>query len=452
MVTSSWMRVGLVGFVMGCGGRDITSAAVVHIADGQVSPPAGSRIYDAAQGFVVHEWGTNTIVVGTDGVLLPGLHHEEEDLPSFVYDRMKATKLGAPVEVKMETPVDYFYAPTPMTARVSVSFPKGVFTQWYPGVQSFYPLLANPTGAGPRDPALDPTYPFQQAVCREHYGKVENGLLDWGPIDIGARAAKPSLPGAAVDKYTWSYARQVASNPVHVGKEDEQFLFYRGLGNAPLPVTVTASSSEAGYDGGLVLRNTDAQSSMGSVVVMRVSAKGGAFKVHPEGIAPGGDLAEDAPAASEELPMGEFVSKLSETVLGALTATGLYGDEAAAMVNTWKQQWFKTPGVRVLYMMPQSWTDKQIPLTVEPAPNAMLRVMMIRVEVLTRALEDEDLKFAAVVDSQGPDGSAAAHFTALGRFAEPRLRRAIALLGAKAGAIALLTRIAGPSVTVAQGE
>ena len=103
--------------------------------------------------------------------------------------------------------------------------------------------------------------------------------------------------------------------------------------------------------------------------------------------------------------------------------------------------------------MPQTWTDKQIPLTVDPAPDAVVRVMMIRVEVLTRALEDEDLKWVGALDSQGPDGLAAKHFTALGRFAEPRLRRAIAMIGGgKNGAPALLARIAGPGVTVAQGE
>lgn len=449
MVTSKWMRAGLLGVVVGCGSRDTTSPAVLRVPEGQVSAPAGSRSYDDTQGFVVHEWGTNTIVVGTDGVLLPGLHHEEEDLPSFVNDRMKATKLGAPVEVKMETPVDYFYAPKPMQARVSVSFPKGVFTQWYPGVQSFYPLLANPGGAGPRDPALDPTYPFQSDVCRANYGKVENGLLDWGQIDIGARDAKPSLPEAALDAYTWSYAREVASNPVHVGKEDEQFLFYRGLGNAPLPVNVTAFTKYSGA--GVWLHNTDTQSPMGTLIVMRVGPTGGSFIVHPEGLAADGLLAEDA-VLVPELPMTEFVGKLSDTVLGALTATGLYGDEAAAMVNTWKRQWFRTPGVRVLYLMPQSWTDKQIPLTVEPAPDALLRVMMIRVEVLTHALEDEDAKFAATVDAEGPNGPAAAHFVALGRFAEPRLRRAIALIGGQAGSNALLARLAGPGVTVDQGE
>jgi hypothetical protein len=61
----------------------------------------------AGTGFVVHEWGTNTVVTGSDGSLQRGLHHEEEDLPDFVYDRAKQGKL-LPVEDKMETPVDYF--------------------------------------------------------------------------------------------------------------------------------------------------------------------------------------------------------------------------------------------------------------------------------------------------------------------------------------------------------
>src|SRR5690242_15521751 len=76
-------------------------------------PITGAR-WDGG-GFVVHEWGTNTIVVGSDGTMQRGLHHEEEDLPGFVYDRVKAGRLpGSPsVEVKMETPVLYFYSATP---------------------------------------------------------------------------------------------------------------------------------------------------------------------------------------------------------------------------------------------------------------------------------------------------------------------------------------------------
>ena len=35
-------------------------------------------------GFIVHEWGTFTTLAGSDGILLPGLYHEEEQLPNFV--------------------------------------------------------------------------------------------------------------------------------------------------------------------------------------------------------------------------------------------------------------------------------------------------------------------------------------------------------------------------------
>ena len=79
-------------------------------------PVAATRY--AGKGFVVHEWGTNTIVVGSDGSMQRGLHHEEEDLPAFVYDRLKAGALGTSVDVKMETPITYFYSDKPLQAQV----------------------------------------------------------------------------------------------------------------------------------------------------------------------------------------------------------------------------------------------------------------------------------------------------------------------------------------------
>ena len=91
---------------------------------------------------MVHEWGTNTVVVGSDGSLQRGLHHEGDDLPSFVYDRMKEAGLcRIPSVDKMETPVDYFYSDTALEAKVRVDLPEGVLTQWYPAVSSFAPAV-----------------------------------------------------------------------------------------------------------------------------------------------------------------------------------------------------------------------------------------------------------------------------------------------------------------------
>jgi hypothetical protein len=122
-------------------------------------------------------------------------------------------------------------------------------------------------------------------------------------------------------------------------------------------------------------------------------------------------------------------------------ANGLYDDEATAMVNTWKRQWFRTPGPRLLYIAPQSWTDRSIPLAVDPKPESTKRVMVIRVEILTPEIEAADVAALRGLASPATAGAARDHFAALGRFAEPRLRRAVALLGHPAYAEPLLADV-----------
>src|SRR5215203_3805812 len=62
--------------------------AVALLPPDTVEPGGAGPQYPGA-GFRVHEWGTNTIVVGSDGSMQRGLQHEEEDLPSFVNDRRR---------------------------------------------------------------------------------------------------------------------------------------------------------------------------------------------------------------------------------------------------------------------------------------------------------------------------------------------------------------------------
>ena len=83
MVT--WMRASVL-MTLALGSLPACSSSVgVGSSDDPVPgpslDPAPGRY--AGHGFVVHEWGTDTIVVGSDGSLQRGLHHEEEDLPSF---------------------------------------------------------------------------------------------------------------------------------------------------------------------------------------------------------------------------------------------------------------------------------------------------------------------------------------------------------------------------------
>jgi hypothetical protein len=434
-------------------------------SSGSIAPTSGGGGGQyPGHGFIVHEWGTNTIVVGSDGSMQRGLHHEEEDLPAFVYDRLKQGESGLAVDVKMETPVTYFYSDRPRTVGVSVSFPKGVLTQWYPAVAQFAPGVFPAANASYADPVMDPNYPFSSQACIQQFADgvaIHDGLLDWGQVQVLGRDAAITPPDAPLDRYTWSYARDVASNPVQVSPppdqggakqpESEQFLFYRGLGNLSFPVSIVASDGPGGYDGGLRIARMDkALPQMGAVFVLRVGATGASFKVHPEGVTPSTPIVEELTDADAQ-PLEAYADALAAAMTAELDKTGLFHDEAVAMVSTWRRQWFLTPGMRVLYLAPQAWTDAQIPLTVDPKPDQTTRVMVIRVEAITRAQEDTDTKFAAALEADYADGEA--HFKALGRFAEPRLRRALQLLGGgPKSAYHLLYEIAGANTSVGAGE
>jgi hypothetical protein len=424
-------------------------------------PPTGLPLTGASWNgvdFVVHEWGTNTIVVGSDGTMQRGLHHEEEDLPAFVYDRVKAGRLpgSASVEVKMETPVLYFYSPTPRTEQVAVEFPAGVMTQWYPAVAGFYPPIATPDGdpADALDPVLDVQFPFHSAQCVTDYRKIGQGRLDWGSVDVLGRDEVVALPDAPLDHYTWSHARAVAANAVRVSgvpgadtaAQAERFLFYRGLGNFALPVAI-----DAGYQGkwgSLGLTNQGTQS-VGAVVTIDVAPEGGAFHVYPAGLAPGGALTDDVRGQAHQA-LDAYAADLGAAITQALDGTGLYHDEAVAMVSTWSRQWFRTPGTRVLYLAPQPWTEAQLPLHLDPPPASLVRVMMIRVEVITP--DEENLDGAALAAYLTDPAGAQAHFQALGRFAEPRLRNAVRLAGDPSWAQPLVALFTSADTRVAAGE
>ncbi|WP_437986600.1 hypothetical protein [Sorangium sp. So ce117] len=435
------------------------------VRPGQQATPAVPSAPDLAypgKGFIVHEWGTDTVVVGSDGSLQPGLHHEEEDLPAFVYDRLGAGTLdgsiSTSVNVKMETPVTYFYAEEPLDAHVQIGFPKGIFTQWYPAVREFYPpIIAPGSVAGVTtyaDPAFDPDFPFSSQTCAEAYGPNARGYLQWSNIEVLGRDSDVPLPEAPLDRFTWAHARQVGANPLRIAgvpgameaPQHERFLFYRGLGNFDLPVRVTAGT------GGEISAENTLDEAIGAVFVLNVGASTGAFVAHPQGIATGGTLVERAPSLDGAPPLDEFVESLGASMIDTLDATGLYHDEAVAMVNTWKRQWFRTPGVRVLYLAPEAWTDASIPIDIIPTPADVVRVMMLRVEVLSPELEAADVGAARRLADPSLAGDAERHFDDLGRFAEPRLRRALTMLGEPAYGQPLLARIAAGATASAARE
>src|SRR5690606_2014211 len=83
----------------------------------------------------------------------------------------------------------------------------------------------------------------------------------------------------------------------------------------------------------------------------------------------------------------ELAAALRAELAAALVAQGLFEDEAAAMVATWTRQWFRSPGRRVLWIVPRPLVDSTLPLRVVPAPAALVRVLVGRLEFLTPEVE-----------------------------------------------------------------
>jgi len=98
----------------------------------------------------------------------------------------------------------------------------------------------------------------------------------------------------------------------------------------------------------------------------------------PLGVVPGkGEVVATMPR--------EFVesTKLGELLVTELKSAGLYEKEALAMVETWRQAWFGEDGYRVLYTVPRPLTDELLPLTVDPKPTEVVRVLVGRHDFVT---------------------------------------------------------------------
>ena len=351
---------------------------------------------------VVHEWGTFTSMVGSDGKRLTGMHHEEVGLPGFVYNLGKeqtglslldhgqgckghrcadvplsfhevipGTPFDFGVTQKMETPVLYFYGAEGTQVHVSVDFPQGAISQWYPRASRF----------------------------------VQHTRLNAGGIDWNATLMKPDSGGLprTLSTSIWNPAREVPeANVLSVGAERERFLFYRGLADFELPIEVALDQ-----ENGPAITYSYRDPALPEVSGFFVDVK------------PGGQVQWTAvtfpKGASRRLISKVAVDTGSQGIGAALVSelarAGLTGPEARAMVKTWNASYFKTSGPRLLLLMPRAWTDQILPIRITPTPSELSRVLVARVELLGRGDEQK------VLDSVSAGASDS----------EPKLRRALML-------------------------
>jgi len=93
------------------------------------------------------------------------------------------------------------------------------------------------------------------------------------------------------------------------------------------------------------------------------------------------------------------------------------------MVKTWRESWFEEEGVRVLYILPRAWTDETLPMTLEPAPREIVRVMVGRAEILPPATQwqliRQIVRYADGAEEERRQAAANVRQLRLGRFLKP---------------------------------
>lgn len=372
----------------------ITAAALMVMAFGGLtffahSAPARLFVEPTApkERLVAHEWGTFTSIAGKDGVALEWRPlNSVSDLPKFVHTMQtggsrrgpnrRASKGDLQGTIRMETPVIYFYSNAEMDVSAKVGFPKGTVTEWYPHART--------AGTG----------------------------IDWGRFKV-IPGANDTYPVEQAESHYYP-ARETDAASVRVcgvdGKENEteKFLFYRGVGTFDLPLSVRV-------DGGQIVLENVSQQQISHLLIFENRGGQIGFRVCDAFM---GSMTHERPALDSN------VDEVLQNLERILVAEGLYEKEARAMVNTWRSSWFEE-GTRVFYILPRVTTDELLPLTLDPAPAELVRVLVGRAEVITPEMEQQIRTQVSRLGSSSANERLAAttNIQKYGRFAEPILKR-----------------------------
>lgn len=379
----------------------------------------------------VHEWGTFTVLQAPDGSTLTWYlgQNDVSPLPEFVTGTKAEIAVAAarrqsqksseviPYAIRMETPVLYFYPDGPMEVKVTADFPQGFVSETYPHASKKGSAASWQGSLLPVNPETLKTVPNADGPLGRHY------------------AAARAVPDA------WLFRQQPVAT--EQGKtppaETDHFIFYRGAGNNISRMITTTTGDDRSFQ--ITNQSPDAIPAM---FLLHVADGKSAWKrIEPlapykmifdqEALRKGkqpfykeeGRVTVSLPEATE--PFATSTAGLKSEMLAVLEKEGLTKTEAAAMVATWDNLWFEESGTRVLAVLPQPWVDAVLPLKITPQPEAIERVFVARVEMISVAHQNTlvDLLF------NNPGDPAAAREQlrklSLGRFSSGAVDRAVSV-------------------------
>jgi hypothetical protein len=294
----------------------------------------------------------------------------------------------------METPVIYFYSNKKVEVNVKVDFPQGIVSQWFPDVTKINPSI-----------------------------EAKNGHASWDVTVLNE--TRGNLPRTTPSSI-WNPSREVRSNIIEAKKQREKLIFYRGLGDFKTPLLITYNKEN------VTIQNQSDQEIKGLVLLNNRESSHQYIEI--ESLAPHTkrtvSLVKNSPSLESFPNFSEFLRSAKKTIIKHLVRSGLYRDESVAMLNTWEKGYFKTQGLRLLYVLPTQWTEEILPLKFTPSPKEVIRTLVGRIEILSK---QDDKEISNFVKKYFIDGNLfvpqinGREMLGLGHFPEPKLRRALQL-------------------------
>ncbi|HEY2082433.1 MAG TPA: hypothetical protein VGI88_06570 [Verrucomicrobiae bacterium] len=355
-----------------------------------------SQAIAADNRWTIHEWGTFTSLQNESGDALGGINTDDEPVPQFVH-RLSYGLLLPPTEIpasfgkgipvchpdvnmRLETPVIYFHPPASQTGiqkiNVAVEFRGGWLTEFYPDAKASAPgFVQNHIGSTVAFSATGPLGPISRLTKSE---------LKWNDLCVGGDWSFTNTT-----EHVWTSPRAVKAASVQTASaESEKFLFYRGIGHidAPLRVARDANTGELLFRSQLEELPGNQPLPIRAMWLVDIQPNGKlAFRALPS-ISLDHNSKKILAHTRADFDSTDYsesnLEKLETSLRTALVDDGLFTDEAQALLNTWELSYFKSPGVRVFFLVPRAWTDSVLPLQVSQ-PAQINRVMVGRIELVT---------------------------------------------------------------------
>jgi hypothetical protein len=327
----------------------------LRLAAGEAAPEG--------EGFTVHEWGVFTHY-SSQPFANAARDAAWKELPKEVYGVTPGRDfpkhcLGA------DKPIIYFYntnslpeKPHGRTVDVRVNFPGGAPLVWHPKTAEpmggYWGSGKNPNFVGETTSVNSAPDHLRWTIC----------------FPQKAQAGNLSCPN-----YTWKdEALAPAADPFCENAWDKgdvfKFLFYEGMVPSLNGVQLRVEKTEKGLR--FLLGSVATFSALDLWVIERT---GETLKIARMPKLDPAKAVRDLPESevkAEEFKEG--ADGAAKKLVEELIAAGLNKDEASGLAGIWKKEFFETPGVHMLFRLPQAEYDRMLPLTVKPEPKKTARV------------------------------------------------------------------------------